>query len=88
MTRRWHIEEIEPGEALIQNGHVIVGSIKRIGVVWFVEILWSGPGGDIKTTCDEYGQVTAFVEGVEKTLAALGVSDPRAALQVHGEPGQ
>lgn len=92
MIARWHTEEIEPGDVLIQNGHVIVGSIKCIVGTpgrfssWSVEILWSGPGGDIKSEFSDHAQALAFVQGVEKTITALGLSDPRMAGQVHGEP--
>lgn len=86
MTRRWHTEEIEPGDVLIQNGHVIVGSIKLDRNRFFVEILWSGHGGDIKADFSDQMQALAFVRGVEETLAALGLADPRLACGVHGEP--
>lgn len=90
----WHTTSLDPGDILIQNGDVVVGSIRNIAVpplmaaAWRVEILWSGPGGDIKGGFSDYTSALAFVEGIEKTLAAFGVTDPRMAALVHGEPRQ
>jgi hypothetical protein len=36
----------------ITNGNLAVGSIVKIGNKWLVEILWSGPTGDIKFESD------------------------------------
>lgn len=82
----WHTTSLDPGDILIQNGDVVVGSVRRQGGRWFVEVLWSGPGGDIKGEFSDYPQALAFVEGAEKTLSRLGVTDPRMAALVHGEP--
>lgn len=88
MSGRWRTIPTSPDILLIQNGDVVVGSIALLGRKWCAEILWSGPGEDIKAEFSDYGQVLAFVLGVEKTLSALGVTDPRMAALVHGEPRQ
>lgn len=89
MTERWHTVEASPDIFLVQNGDTLVGSIARIDPAmpapWCVEILWLGPTGDIKGQFSEHACALSFVEGVEKTLIALGIADPKLAARVHGE---
>lgn len=83
MTERWYTVQVGTS-SLIQSGDVVVGSIaerERAGTFYardfLVEIMWSGPGGDITGEFRTKEEALAFVEGVEKTLIALGLNDPR-----------
>lgn len=67
----WETDEITPDAILIVDGNVIVGSMARADGVWVIEILWSGPSGDIKADFKSYDAALAFVRGVEKTVVAL-----------------
>jgi len=42
---------------------------------WLVEILWSGPTGDIKFEAENITAALAFVKGVEKTFEAFTGSE-------------
>jgi len=75
----WHTNELSPGSLLVQDGNRVVGSINRIAGDdasapsldrWRVEILWGDGGGDITFEGSDYTHALAFVEGVERTLAA------------------
>jgi hypothetical protein len=59
----------------ITNGNLAVGSIVKIGNKWLVEILWSGPTGDIKFESDSIAAAMGFIEGVEKTFEAFTGSE-------------
>lgn len=76
MTERWSTAEIGPDIVLIQTGDIVIGSIVHMPPKWHVEVIWSGPGGDIKGQFEEYTSALAFVEGVEKTIKAIGVQNP------------
>lgn len=72
MTERWHTVALsDGGELLVQRGNVVVGTIILKGNRWHVEVLWSGPSGDIKGNFSSELQALAFVEGVEKAMAAF-----------------
>lgn len=67
-------------DRLIMNGALLVGSVRLQGGTmrgWRVEVLWSGPGGDITYDAPSITAAQAFVCGVERTLDALGLKgDP------------
>lgn len=74
----WHTS-INGDVGLIFNGPIVVGSIEQgtrggIGLTkpeekyWRVQVLWSGPGGDIEGEFSELSRALCFIEGVEKTL--------------------
>lgn len=71
-NERWRYV-LESGETMVvMHGNRVVGSVvyrER----WHVEILWSGPTGDIKGDFADRYQAFAFVQGVEETLMALGL---------------
>lgn len=66
----WYTEKLNDDSYLIDSGEVVVGSINKVGDRWFVEVLWSGPSGDIKGDFSDYRLALAFVEGVEKGMMA------------------
>lgn len=68
MTERWHTVMYSPDAYFIQRDDIVVGSIAAHGDRWHVEVLWAGPGGDIKGEFASHEMALAFVEGVEKTL--------------------
>ena len=56
---------------VIHNGFITsdnraIGSIVKVGTKWLVEILWSGPTGDIKFEAENITAALAFIKGVEK----------------------
>lgn len=67
----WITQELTPGTFLIQDGHVTVGSIAKVDDKWLVEILWSGPTGDIQFQSPSMAVALGFIEGVEKAFAAI-----------------
>lgn len=67
----WEVVELTPETYLIQNGHVIIGSMSRSGDRWLIEILWSGPSGDIKGDYASHSHALAFIEGAKKTMFAM-----------------
>jgi hypothetical protein len=69
----WHTDKRNEITSLIMDDERLVGSICREGEMWKVEILWSGPGGDITGSFAEYKSALAFVKGVEWTVAAFGM---------------
>lgn len=65
----WYTKEINPGNLLIEAniadvGVIVVGSINEKDGRWFVEIMWSGPGGDYKADFGTYLQALAYIHGV------------------------
>ena len=65
---------------VINNGFITsdnraIGSIVKVGTKWLVEILWSGPAGDIKFEAENITAALAFVKGVEKTFEAFTGSE-------------
>jgi hypothetical protein len=75
-NERWHTYQQGEDAFLIIHGNRVVGSIVRREARWHVEILWSGPSGDIKGHSKDYASALAFVNGVEQTLMALGLHHP------------
>jgi hypothetical protein len=60
---------------LILNGDRVAGSVVRRddnAAGWHVEVLWSGPTGDITYDAPTMLAATAFIQGVEKALEAIG----------------
>lgn len=57
-------------EGLILDGDRLVGSMMPDKGRWRVEIMWSGPGGDIVYETEVHAAALAFIIGVEKTVAA------------------
>lgn len=58
---------------IITDGNRVVGSVHgepKIGggEVWRVEIMWSGPGGDILCHANSFEQALCFIEGVEQAF--------------------
>jgi hypothetical protein len=76
----WHTEGTG-NSIVIRNGNRVVGSIVKGDICnrWFVEILWSRPGSDIKGEFASYNMALAFVEGVEKTFAAMAKTNVKTA---------
>jgi hypothetical protein len=70
---------------VIHNGFITsddhaIGSIVMVGNKWLVEILWSGPTGDIKIEAESNTAALAFIKGAEKTFEAFtGSEAPWAA---------
>ena len=65
-------EQSDPDTFLIsRDGSTIAGSIVRVGEQWRVEILWSGPGGDITFQDASLPRVLAFVGGVSAMMDRL-----------------
>ena len=68
----WFTDASNSDNILIMTGDRVIGSIIRTPTGrWRVEILWSGPTGDITGDFIEYRIALAFVEGAEKTFAAF-----------------
>jgi hypothetical protein len=58
----------------ILDGDRLVGSVWRRddnAAGWRVEVLWSGPAGDISYDAPTMLAATAFIYGVEKALEAV-----------------
>jgi hypothetical protein len=53
-----------------RDEHVVAGSIVRVGDHWHVEILWSGPEGDIVYDTPTLAAALAFVDGVGEGFEA------------------
>lgn len=66
-------EQLDDGTVMIkrQNGDILAGSICRIDDHWHVEILWSGPTGDIVFDAPSLPAALAFVAGVSETFKAI-----------------
>lgn len=67
----WEVVELTSDTFLVQDGHVIVGSMAHADGKWMVEILWSGPSGDIRFSGTTKIGALAFIEGVQKTTLAM-----------------
>jgi hypothetical protein len=70
----------QPWVGVIHNGFITsddraIGSIVKVGNKWLVEILWSGPTGDIKFEAESITGALAFINGVEKTFEAFTGSE-------------
>jgi hypothetical protein len=66
-------EQIDETTLLIKRDeNVLAGSICRVGDLhWHVEILWSGPTGDIVYDAPSLAAAKAFTAGVEQTFEAM-----------------
>ena len=70
---KFQTEQLDEATVLIKRDeNLIAGSIARIGDHWHIEILWSGPTGDIVYDAPSLPAALAFVAGVEKAFAAMG----------------
>lgn len=63
---------------LITDGNRVVGSCVCKPTVgkedtWRVEIMWSGPGGDIVGDFDSFEKALAFIHGVEQAFQRFAV---------------
>jgi hypothetical protein len=68
------------GGWVIHNGFITsddlaIGSIVKVDNKWLVEILWSGPTGDIKFEAESNTAALAFIKDVEKTFEAFTGSE-------------
>lgn len=73
---KFQTEEVDDNAVLIKCDEIIAGSITRIGEHWHVEVLWTGPTGDIVYDAPSLPAALAFIAGVEKTMEALGAGSP------------
>jgi hypothetical protein len=67
----WRIEH-----GLIFDGDCIVGSIANVGDNWRVEIVWSGPTGDITFEGTSIFAAMAFIDAVAFTEKGLDNDEP------------
>jgi hypothetical protein len=69
-------EQVDDTTVLIKRAeNAIAGSIGRVGDHhWHVEILWSGPTGDIVYDAPSLPAAMAFIAGVEKAMEAVAAS--------------
>jgi hypothetical protein len=62
----WQVHQ----DGFIMDGDRVVGTMVAAGRGrWRVEILWSGPGGDIQYETDVHASALAFILGVEATTS-------------------
>ncbi|WP_441267923.1 hypothetical protein AB7G19_16260 [Bradyrhizobium sp. 215_C5_N1_1] len=73
---KFQTEEVDDNAVLIKCDEIIAGSIARIGEHWRVEVLWTGPTGDIVYDAPSLPAALAFIAGVEKTMETLGAGSP------------
>ena len=72
----WEIKWNGRTEATILDEQRVVGSIDQVFQTWRVDVLWSGPGGDISFEAASVQHAEAFVRGVEQTMQRfLGTSE-------------
>lgn len=71
MGQGWRMSAWEIVGDLIMTDNTVVGSIIESGGSWSVEIMWGGPGGDIKYVARDHPCAVAFIDGVERTMAAF-----------------
>jgi hypothetical protein len=72
---KFQTEEIDATTVLIKRDeNLVAGSIGRVGDHWHVEILWSGPTGDIVYDAPSLPAALAFVAGVEKAMEAIAAT--------------
>ena len=77
---KFQTEQVDETMALIKRDeNIVAGSICRVGHRWHVEILWSGPTGDIAYDAASLPAAMAFVAGVEQAFAAMECLAPSAA---------
>ncbi|WP_156438761.1 hypothetical protein [Bradyrhizobium valentinum] len=69
----WETKDGGDDTWLIQNGPLVVGSIRRAPGegTYRVEIMWGGPTGDIIFEAPTMTTALAFVAGVEKAFEAM-----------------
>lgn len=74
MKLSWNTREVSRTTTLIECGNVLIGSIVQNEAKTFnIEIMWSGPGGDLTSETPNYLCALSFIEGVEKMMMRLGV---------------
>jgi len=65
-------EQVDDTTVLIRRAEsAIAGSIGRVGDHWHIEILWSGPTGDIVYDAPSLPTAMALIAGVEKAMEAV-----------------
>jgi hypothetical protein len=70
---KFQTEQVDESMTLIKRDeNIVAGSICRAGDHWHVELLWSGPTGDIAYDAPSLPAALAFVAGVEKAFEAMG----------------
>jgi N-acetylglucosamine-6-phosphate deacetylase len=70
---KFNVEQQGKDLALImRDGNTVAGSIAKVDDKWRVEFMWTGPTGDITYEATSMPAALAFVDGVEKTLDAMG----------------
>jgi hypothetical protein len=69
---KFQTEPVDQTMVLIKrDDDTVAGSICRVGDHWHVEILWSGPTGDIVYDAPSLPLALAFLDGVEKAFEAM-----------------
>ena len=71
----WQLDNNAPNTWLIHDGERVIGSMvldPSVDVhVYRVEILWSGPGGDIGFESENLESALSFIKGVEKAFSSF-----------------
>ena len=69
---KFQTEQVDETTVLIKRDeNIVAGSICRAGDRWHVEVLWSGPTGDIAYDAPSLAAAMAFVAGVEQAFLAM-----------------
>jgi hypothetical protein len=69
---KFQTEQVDESLTLIKRDETTLsGSICRVEDHWHVEILWSGPTGDIAYDAPSLPAAMAFLAGVEQAFAAM-----------------
>jgi hypothetical protein len=70
---KFQIEKVDETMHLIKRDeNVVAGSLCRVGDHrWHVEILWSGPTGDIKYDAASLQAAVGFIDGVARAFEAV-----------------
>jgi hypothetical protein len=69
---KFQTEQLDETMVLIKRDeNTLSGSICRVRDHWHVEVLWSGPTGDIVYDAPSLPAALAFVDGVEKAFEAM-----------------
>lgn len=69
---KFQTEQLDETMVLIKRDeNTLSGSICRVRDHWHVEVLWSGPTGDIVYDAPSLPAALAFVDGVEMAFEAM-----------------
>lgn len=66
----WRVEG-HGDDLMILDGSRLVGSMRKQAPGWRIEVLWSGPSGDITFHAATMPEALAFLAGVEKAFTAM-----------------